>query len=117
MDRFTALVLQCGQCGHTGHHRGTEPRLTEDRSLGGGWRGEVGPASTLRSQTLHSVYTGQYSVSHPYTASFCRMIVLTFWYQNQQKCYTREEVANLAMAVANLLVSCPLDGKVDTFSM
>ena len=26
-------------------------------------------------------------------------------------------MANLAMAVANLLVSCPLDGKVDTFSM
>ena len=30
---------------------------------------------------------------------------------------TREEVAKLAMAAANLLVSCPLDFKVGTFSM
>ena len=49
MDRFTALVLQCG---HTGHHRGTEPRLTEDRSLGGGARSGPPPLSGPRPCTL-----------------------------------------------------------------
>ena len=118
--------------GHTGYHRGTEPQLTEDRSPGGGWRGEVGPASTppvpdpalCLYRTIFCVTSILISRQWPRLCVrpspniFLPIFVITSWYlPKSTKVYTREEVAKLAMAAANLLVSCPLDFKVGTFSM
>ena len=95
---------------------------------GGGARS--GPASTLQHPdpalclyrtifcvTSILISSGYDCASVPPHSIFQPIFVLTSWYRNPQRFYTREEVAKLAMAAANLLVSCPLDFKVGTFSM
>ena len=95
---------------------------------GGGARS--GPASTLQHPdpalclyrtifcvTSILISSGYDCASVPPHSIFLPIFVLTSWYRNPQRFYTREEVAKLAMAAANLLVSCPLDFKVGTFSM